>query len=53
MFRRKDKDGNGELNAEELEECLLLCGITPTAEDIVFLKKHFDSNGMLIGYMSI
>lgn len=45
MFQRKDKDETGTLNSSELEECLQLCGLIPTKQDIAFLTKHFDSNG--------
>jgi Ca2+-binding EF-hand superfamily protein len=48
MFTRKDKDETGTLNAKELEECLQLCGLSPTKDDIAFLTSHFDRNGKIL-----
>lgn len=45
IFRQKDVNGTGTLSCSELEECLGVCGLNPTHEELRFLKKHFDSNG--------
>ena len=45
MFKEYDMNDDGNLNSEELEQCLQLVGFYPTADDIEFLKKHFDTNG--------
>ena len=34
-FRKRDKDRSGTIDCSELEECLQLCGILPTREDIL------------------
>ncbi|KAI0228989.1 hypothetical protein LSAT2_020572 [Lamellibrachia satsuma] len=45
LFKERDVEQDGNLNADELEQCLQLVGFFPTNEDIVFLIKHFDTNG--------
>ena len=47
LFTERDVEHDGILNAEELEQCLQIVGFCPTAEDIEFLTKHFDTNGDL------
>jgi len=42
LFRQKDIDGSGTLDAVELEQCLPLMGLYPTAQEIKFLLKAFD-----------
>src|SRR6218665_3676041 len=45
IFKQKDVNGTGTLSSSELEDCLGVCGLRPTKEELSFLKKHFDSNG--------
>lgn len=45
LFRTKDIDENGWLNAEELHECLEIVGFCLLEEDLHFIIKHFDKNG--------
>ena len=46
-FKSKDVDKNGYLDIDEFEECLKIMGIKdPPEEDLVYLKKHLDTDGM-------
>ena len=46
IFEKKDKDNSGSIEAKELGKCLRVIGFSPTKEDVEFLVKHFDTNGM-------
>ena len=45
ILESKDKDGNGEIDTAELEQCLMAVGFCPSPDDVKFLEKHFDNNG--------
>ena len=46
ILRSKDRDNKGYVNIEELGDCLEAFGFNPDYEDLEFLKKHMDDNGM-------
>ena len=46
ILHSKSKEGNGVIDIEELGDCLEAFGFDPDDEDVEFLKKHFDDNGV-------
>ena len=46
----KDKNGNGIIDRDELDDCLALLGVATTSEELTFLKNQFDANGKKVVY---
>ncbi|CAD5124968.1 DgyrCDS13212 [Dimorphilus gyrociliatus] len=45
ILKSKDIDGSGDVDLDELEECLSAVGFQASFEDLKFLTKHLDKNG--------
>ena len=45
ILKSYDRDESGYIDVDELGEILPCLGLMPTDDDLVFLKKHFDTNG--------
>lgn len=43
-FIEIDKDGSGHLDAEELSECLQLCGLRITKHQVIALTRMLDTD---------